>query len=55
MKSFAYAIPFYDLKTTNELINSFKNIDGKNAAIIFDDGEKFGIWPKTYETVYENG
>lgn len=48
-----YAIPFYDLDTTNKLLHSFENTQGKDAAIIFDDGEKFGIWPKTYETVYE--
>lgn len=48
-----YAIPFHSLKETSNLLESFKNQDGKNAAIIFDDGEKFGIWPKTYETVYE--
>lgn len=48
-----YAIPFYSLEDTNKLLNNFQNISGKNAAIIFDDGEKFGIWPKTYETVYE--
>ncbi|MGM0518483.1 MAG: alpha-amylase/4-alpha-glucanotransferase domain-containing protein [Campylobacterota bacterium] len=48
-----YAIPFYDLETTNNLLHSFENTQGKNAAILFDDGEKFGIWPKTYETVYE--
>ena len=48
-----YAIPFYSLEKTENILESFSNIDGKNAAIIFDDGEKFGIWPKTYETVYE--
>lgn len=48
-----YAIPFHSLKETNNLIESFKNEEGKNAAIIFDDGEKFGIWPKTYEKIYE--
>jgi alpha-amylase/alpha-mannosidase (GH57 family) len=48
-----YAIPFYSLEKTNTLLHSFANEDGKNAAVIFDDGEKFGIWPKTYETVYE--
>lgn len=48
-----YAIPFFTLKDTNEILHKFKNEAGKNAAIIFDDGEKFGIWPKTYETVYE--
>ncbi len=34
-------------------LRDFANEDGKNAAIIFDDGEKFGVWPKTYEKVYE--
>ena len=48
-----YAIPFYSLEKTENILESFSNLDGKNAAIIFDDGEKFGIWPKTYETVYE--
>ncbi len=48
-----YAIPFYGLDKTNDLLHSFSNDEGKNAAVIFDDGEKFGIWPKTYETVYE--
>jgi alpha-amylase/alpha-mannosidase (GH57 family) len=48
-----YAIPFYSLDKTNTLLHKFQNDSGKNAAIIFDDGEKFGIWPKTYETVYE--
>jgi alpha-amylase/alpha-mannosidase (GH57 family) len=48
-----YAIPFYSLEKTENILESFSNTDGKNAAVIFDDGEKFGIWPKTYETVYE--
>lgn len=48
-----YAIPFFSLDKTEEILHSFNAENGKNAAIIFDDGEKFGIWPKTYETVYE--
>ena len=48
-----YAIPFYSLEKTKDILESFSNLKGKNAAVIFDDGEKFGIWPKTYETVYE--
>jgi len=48
-----YAIPFYSLEKTQDILHKFSQEDGKNAAIIFDDGEKFGIWPKTYETVYE--
>ena len=27
----------------------------RNAAIYFDDIEKFGIWPETYQWVYEKG
>ena len=29
--------------------------DGARAAVYFDDIEKFGIWPETYEWVYERG
>ena len=29
--------------------------EGQGAAIYFDDIEKFGIWPETYEWVYEKG
>ncbi|CAG4883534.1 Glycosyl hydrolase [Georgfuchsia toluolica] len=29
--------------------------EGQSAAIYFDDIEKFGIWPETYEWVYEKG
>jgi alpha-amylase/alpha-mannosidase (GH57 family) len=28
---------------------------GGYCGILFDDGEKFGVWPKTYEWVYEKG
>ena len=52
-KALRYAIPFYSLEKTENILESFSNISGKNGAIIFDDGEKFGIWPKTYESVYE--
>ncbi|XPV68373.1 MAG: alpha-amylase/4-alpha-glucanotransferase domain-containing protein [Halarcobacter sp.] len=52
-KDLRYIIPFAPINETMEKLNSFANEDGKNAAIIFDDGEKFGVWPKTYEKVYE--
>jgi hypothetical protein len=29
--------------------------EGRKAAVYFDDIEKFGIWPETYEWVYERG
>jgi len=52
-KDLRYMIPFATMDETMEKLHAFKNIEGKNAAIIFDDGEKFGVWPKTHKTVYE--
>ncbi len=46
-----YLIPFREV---DQAINYIKNIPGE-MAIIFDDGEKFGLWPGTYEWVYEKG
>lgn len=48
-KDLRYAIPFWQ---TDDAVNMIAN---KECAIIFDDLEKFGLWPKTYELVYENG
>lgn len=52
-KELRYIIPFASIDNTMNTLNSFANDEGKNAAIIFDDGEKFGVWPKTYEKVYK--
>ena len=52
-KALRYAIPFTSVKKSIELLESFQDIDGQNGAILFDDGEKFGVWPKTYELVYD--
>jgi len=48
-----YALPF---KNAEEAVEAVKNSarDG-GAAIIFDDAEKFGLWPQTHEWVYEKG
>jgi len=50
-QSLRYAIPFF---TPQKAIESIKDFKGRSA-IIFDDAEKFGLWPKTYEWVYEKG
>lgn len=52
-KALRYAIPFYENEEVNRTLKGFSNDEGRNAAVIFDDGEKFGIWPRTYESVYE--
>ena len=48
-KELRYALPFKKVEDAIEDIKRFDN------AIIFDDAEKFGLWPKTYEWVYESG
>ncbi|WP_457743748.1 alpha-amylase/4-alpha-glucanotransferase domain-containing protein [Sulfurimonas sp.] len=49
-----YALPFFSVERSIETILSCKKNEN-SAAIIFDDAEKFGLWPKTHEWVYEKG
>ena len=53
-KKLRYAIPFLNVDTAIEAIKSYNTRDD-SAAIIFDDAEKFGMWPGTHEWVYEKG
>ena len=50
-----YAIPFKAPKDTIRYLRRFATEDGNNVIVYADDGEKFGLWPETYEHVYENG
>ena len=45
-KDLRYAIPFYEVNNAVEIVKN------KKKAIIFDDAEKFGLWPGTNEWVY---
>ena len=51
-QSLRYSIPFFSVKRSIESILS-KAKNKNSSAIIFDDAEKFGLWPKTHEWVYE--
>lgn len=53
-KKLRYAIPFLNVSSAIDAIKSFTR-EKNSAAIIFDDAEKFGMWPGTYEWVYEKG
>ncbi len=53
-KKLRYAIPFLSVESAINTIKSF-NTNENSAAVIFDDAEKFGMWPQTYEWVYEKG
>ena len=53
-KNLRYAIPFLNVDSAIKTIKSFDRKED-SAAIIFDDAEKFGMWPGTHEWVYEKG
>jgi hypothetical protein len=48
-KKLRYNIPFKSIDSVIELI------EGKDVNVIFDDCEKFGVWPGTKEWVYDEG
>jgi alpha-amylase len=48
-----YIIPFHPPEETLEYLSSLRG--ESRAAIFADDGEKFGVWPYTYQSVYEEG
>lgn len=52
-KKLRYQIPFSPVEQSESCVLEFCGADGQNAAIIYDDGEKFGSWPGTYEWVYD--
>lgn len=45
-----YALPFH---SPQRAIDAILASSKEGAAVIFDDAEKFGLWPKTHEWVYE--
>lgn len=53
-KKLRYAIPFLNVSSAIKAIKSYDTKEN-SAAIIFDDAEKFGMWPGTFEWVYEKG
>ncbi len=50
-----YRLPFSPAQHAVGYLESLAQEEGTPAAIYFDDIEKFGIWPETYEWVYEKG
>ncbi len=52
-KELRYLIPFKLPEETIKYLRSIASPEGNNAAILADDGEKFGVWPGTHKWVYE--
>ncbi len=54
-RTLRYAIPFKPLSTTFDYFRTVSSSAGRRVVVHADDGEKFGGWPKTYHSVYEEG
>lgn len=50
-----YRLPFSPAQEVVSYLEGLAKEEGAPAAIYFDDIEKFGIWPETYQWVYERG
>ncbi|MBI2619907.1 MAG: DUF1926 domain-containing protein [Ignavibacteriales bacterium] len=54
-KTLRYTVPFQPVQNTIEYLRSLATEEGDRIVVFADDGEKFGVWPKTFEHVYKNG
>ncbi len=54
-KALRYTIPFSPVDETLKVLRDASSIDGKNIVTFADDGEKFGVWPRTFDHVYKDG
>jgi alpha-amylase len=50
-----YLTPFHPPEETINHLSTFRSTERNRLAVMADDGEKFGVWPETYHTVYEEG
>jgi len=50
-----YLIPFHSPEESIELLSGLRSTERNRLAVMADDGEKFGVWPETFRTVYEEG
>jgi len=50
-----YLIPFHPVEETLAYLRLILDSGDKPLAVMGDDGEKFGTWPGTYHSVYEEG
>ncbi len=48
-------IPFADPERTLEFLWESATASGERLAVFADDGEKFGVWPGTFDLVYRRG
>ncbi|MBS1902773.1 MAG: DUF1926 domain-containing protein [Bacteroidetes bacterium] len=54
-KALRYTIPFRPVDETIAVLREQASETGGTIVTFADDGEKFGVWPKTYDHVYTDG
>jgi len=54
-KHLRYSIPWHDVEKVIGYLHSLASDSESRIAILGDDGEKFGVWPETYEHCWING
>jgi alpha-amylase len=54
-KTLRYKIPFSKAQEAIDLLKGFGRPDRDTLVTLFDDGEKFGMWPYTFDWVYQKG
>lgn len=54
-KTLRYTIPFRELVETTAHLGALAAAHPGGMVVHADDGEKFGVWPRTYKHVYEEG
>ncbi len=52
-KTLRYQIPYASPQAVIDYLGSVASADGQKAAIYFDDGEKFGVWPGSHRLVFK--
>ncbi len=53
-KQLRYFVPFKMPQETIDYLKGIATEDGSRAAVLADDGEKFGVWPGTHKWVYDD-
>lgn len=53
-KRLRYTIPFQPIHSTIDYLRDVATEEGDRIVVYADDGEKFGVWPNTYDHVYTN-
>lgn len=54
-KSLRYTIPFAPVDETIKVLSDAASESGDVIVCFADDGEKFGVWPNTFDHVYRDG